>query len=117
MTYEQLEQNIKSMTAKEIVLAMVDSLKNPVTKVLMSTFGFKENGICYGCAATNTICKLGGLDPHIELGTWDSDGKRKYVENSRFLDYFEDAIDSLRQGNIEYYNEIAKTWQFAKINK
>lgn len=92
MTYEQLEQKIKLMTAKEIILAMVDSLKNPVTKVLMSTFGFKENGICYGCAATNTICKLGGLDPYIELGERDSK-RRKYVNNSIFLNYFEEAID------------------------
>lgn len=119
MTYEQLEQKIKSMTAKEIILAMIDSLKNPVTKIEMSTFGYKERGICYGCAATNTICKLGDLDPHIELGEYDLFQGRGYVMYNKdgFLDNFENAIDFLRQGDIESYNDIADSFQFAKINR
>jgi hypothetical protein len=118
-----LVDKIQSMTAKEIILTMVESLRNPVTKIDMSTFGFKdvfgENGkknICYGCAATNTICKIGGFDPSIVL---DVDEYRQYrhveiYDPTEICDFkciimqFEWAIDALRMGNIDLYNEYAE---------
>lgn len=115
MTYEELEIKIKSMSAKEIILAMVDSLQNPVTEINMDSFGHLEGEICYGCAATNTICKLGGLDPVIEFQkAGPLSVNRLYTEN-RFIDRFEPAIDYLRQGDIYWYNVCAREYGFSEI--
>lgn len=109
--YEILEEKIRSMSFKEIVLAMVDSLRNPVTEINMFTFGFIEDGICYGCAATNTICKLGGFDPKNVLSTNGS--FYRYESNDDLWDQtfiitsFESAIDSLRQGHLDMYERFA----------
>lgn len=109
--YEELENKIKSMTAKEIILSMVDALKNPVTRIKMTTYGEIYNGICYGCAATNTICKIGNLNPMDEFESIEGFGGT--TTNIKYNLYntitlFESAIDSLRLGNIIEYNLIAE---------
>lgn len=43
----------------EVVEAMIKGLTTGHTVVLMSTYGKKEKGICYGCAATNALCEFG----------------------------------------------------------
>ena len=114
--YTVLEEKIKSMSAKEIILAMINGLKNPVVNVSMSTYGHKTNGICYGCAATNLICSVGGLDPQKELPDWRNGGSI-YAVISPFLSAFEMAIDKLRLGDIEYYNDFASEYGFAEIKE
>ena len=110
--YTNLERKIKSMTAKEIIMAMVDGLINPVTKIHMNTFGLYDNGICYGCAATNAICRIGMLHPEVEL---KSIAGPKYRNHSELISVFEDAIDCLRNGYIEGYNSLAGQHGFAII--
>lgn len=112
--YKNLEEKIKSMSAKEIILAMVDSLKNPVTKVNMYSFGSYEDGICYGCAATNAICRIGMLDPEVELLSISGPKYRNY---SDLISGFEDAIDCLRNGYIKRYNSLAQKYGFATITE
>lgn len=113
-SYKDLETKICSMTAKEIILAMVEGLKNPVTEIDMNTFGKKnERGVCYGCAATNAICKIGNLDPNIELRGW----LPKYSANGGIIAAFEGAIDSLRTGDVDDYNDLAKAYGFAIIEQ
>lgn len=109
------KEKVQSMTAKEIIMAMVESLKHPVVKIDMMTFGEGEGDICYGCAATNTICKISDkiFTPyHIRNIT-----ARAYFINcdKYFLSAFEDAIDCLRSGNVDGYNNIAKICHFASI--
>lgn len=110
--YTDLESKIKSMSSKEIILAMIDGLENPVMKVDMNTFGKKKDGFCYGCAATNAICKIGGLEPSDEIPAY---GRSLYVSNSYFLYGFEQAIDYLRRGWVDYYNRLASKRGFATI--
>lgn len=110
--YTNLERKIKSMTAKEIIMAMVDGLMNPVTIIDMDTFGSYDNGICYGCAATNAICRIGMLDPDIELPSMTGPKYRNY---SGLISGFEDAIDCLRNGYIKRYNSFAQEYGFATI--
>lgn len=43
-TYRLLGEKIQAMSAKEIILTMVDSIKNPVMRVDMDDFGRKEGG-------------------------------------------------------------------------
>lgn len=109
--YKQLEQKIRSMSAKEIVLAMLDGIKNPVTRIDMDTFGEVEDEVCYGCAATNLICKLGDFSPLEELSSL---GARKYSATA-FLQAFEESIDLLRMGALHLYNINAREFVFAEI--
>lgn len=108
--YTKLEEKIKSMTPKEVILSMIDGLENPVMEVLLTNWGTRENGICYGCAAANAICKLGGLDPKEEFVItqdmyYDTNHSRLYIENSEIVEDFENAINDLRLGNIRYCNQ------------
>jgi len=136
------KEKVQSMTAKEIILAMVDGLENPLVRVNMDTYGYKDSqGFCFGCAATNTICKIGGIkdlkqlefdDEDIEpdvpgilkrfnfpedsvLRIWSLWEIPDAHEDSLFLRGFETAIDALRQGLIEEYNYYAGEHGFAQI--
>lgn len=83
----------------DAVLAMVAGLRNPDTEIDMCTFGNAVDGVCYGCAATNTLAHLGGIHWTPETIHWN--GRQKEVplgENT--LDSFEAAIDFLRCGHI-----------------
>src|SRR5690606_132177 len=77
----------------------------------MRTFGEIKQGICYGCAATNTILRIMEVKKdevvdHIlaRESHWDD-----------FLGPFEDAIDFLRLGNVSLYNSYAMNYGFAQI--
>jgi hypothetical protein len=117
------ESKVKSMTGKEIVLAMVEALTHPpVVNINMSTFGSydvtgknylfglikRRKYVCFGCAATNTICKISGKV---------FEGKEILVLRSRaefvncrplFLAAFECAINELRKGDLLRYNYYAE---------
>lgn len=128
------KEKVQSMTAKEIILAMVDGLRNPVTdKIDMSTFGDSIDGICFGCAATNTICKIGKYSKEDLLKSvtteesWRSEryiisrlgltGCKEdyYPINNYFIHDFESAINVLRSGYVDTYNDYAIVNEFAEI--
>lgn len=120
MTYEELEKKILSMSAKEIILSMVDGIKNPVTKIDMYSFGDIQNGVCFGCAATNMICKIGDLNPRQEIITKEEACVRSHRYRRGYcvnlvIDTFETAIDFLRSGNLFSYNALAEEYDFATI--
>lgn len=123
MTKEEksFEEIVKSLTSKQIIMAMVDSLTPPPTiKIDMETYGVvrwddDNNPICYGCAATNTICKISG-----KVFTSDNVGRTEdraiFINSSKdFLDSFELAIDCLRRGDAIAYNYYAEEGKFACI--
>lgn len=106
-------EKVLAMTAKEIIMAMVEGLKKPYTKIAMGSFGYRNNIDCFGCAATNTICYIDGtvnnlLPPGVE-------GFRIYFEY--IVNDFESAIDALRQGDITEYNIWVSRTGIAKIRK
>ena len=107
MSNINFKERVQAMSAKEIIMAMVNGLKNPATDVVdMGTFGEVNDYICYGCAATNTICNIAGvtnLKPIFDCHTYMSFGSR----NVTFLYIFESAINYLRQGDIGGYNNYA----------
>lgn len=126
------EEKVKAMTGKEIVLAMVDSLTPPpLIKIDMETYGRigisepvkflgiiikKEKEICFGCAATNTICKIAGKPFTID-NIKGVDSRADFLNTSyNFLRNFEFAIDSLRKGQIDNYNLLAGNINIAKLN-
>lgn len=122
----KFEDKVRSMTAKEIILAMVTSLIHPPTiNVDMTSFGYvKKTGwwifkkeVCFGCAATNTICEIAGkkFTPSSIL---DINTRSEFVNSDyAFMRYFEMAIDSLRRGNVGHYNSVAHIQHFAKITE
>lgn len=113
-----IKEKIQSMSAKEIIMAMVDGLKNPITEIDMSTYGNVIYGVCYGCAATNTICNLMNITKEDFIKA-NPKHTSKYLflneDDKKFVGYFESAIDCLRTGYIQDYNTYAKIRNFATI--
>lgn len=123
------EEKVKSMTAKEIIMAMVDSLTHPpIINIDMGTFGetqivdkkflgikIGKKKVCFGCAATNTICQISGKKFTID-NIYNRGVRAKFIDSDYvFLSDFETAIDHLRCGNITSYNIMAKSGGFALI--
>ena len=112
---------VQAMTAKEIIMNMVESLRKPWVNVSMDNYGLgikSENGksICYGCAATNSICQITGavFSPESLNEIY---GRAEFLNTSNdFLQSFEYAIDFLRIGDIYEYNYYAVKGEFALIN-
>ena len=113
---DTFKEKVQSMTGREIVLAMVEGLENPAVEVDMDTFGDDINGKCFGCAATNTICKISGktFDAPSIIGT---NSRADFITTGRqFLSDFEDAIDELRLGKVDQYNRFAFTCGIAQLD-
>ncbi len=121
------KEKVQSMTAKEIILAMVASLKRPpIVNIDMNTYGDARQKrflgipygkeVCFGCAATNTVCQIAGK----KFTTYYINSpvtRASFLETDwRFLDAFESAINQLRLGDIGSYNRYANSYKFALIN-
>lgn len=96
-----MNERFKYMTGiSDIVDAMVKGLQREWVEVNMMTFGHSRGGVCFGCAATNTLCQIMG-EP-FTLEDIDDEGRaRKFNYNIAFIDFsnFETSIDQLRRGN------------------
>lgn len=114
MEDKNFKEKLKSMTAKDLILLMVESLLEPLTdSVDMNYFGgyisnpTDSGGVkCFGCAATNTllaICKsdLVKEDRCVEGRSYAA---RIIGVHETYLYEFEKAMDLLRQGDIIGYN-------------
>lgn len=119
------KEKIQSLTAKEIILFMVEGLKNPEIEIDMCTFGdvkvvSKWLGLikkrkCFGCAATNTICKITGVKFTEENIVSRLKRAEALGTHYNFLDIFEESIDMLRLGKISDYNYLARLGNFSEI--
>jgi|SRR5690606_1653433 len=109
------EEKVRAMSAKEIIMAMVNGLKKQHVVVDMITFGRVCDGICYGCAATNTICEISGH----AMGSHEIHNtvyRAKFCGGDMwFVSQFEDAIDCLRRGEIYGYNYLVEPIGVATI--
>lgn len=113
MNYQEFENKVKSMTAHDIIMAMVDGLRQPRTKIDMDDFGCVEDGICYGCAATNTILHI--MNANEEEAMYHILRRKYDASMPPALDKFEIAIDHLREGEVDLYNRYAKDCGIAQI--
>lgn len=102
------------MKMSEIVTAMVEGLEKPSIKIDMdyfgivrsvsSFFGLIKKETCFGCAATNTICKISNKI-FTKENIQSSSGRANFVDSADiFLAVFESAVNELRKGNINSYN-------------
>ena len=101
------EETVKSMSIKEIIMAMVRGLRNPRVKVDMSTLGRVIDGVFSGCAATNTVCEIMGKTYGTDV-IEDVRSRSKFINcDVDFLDKFETSIDTLRHAETLRYNKKA----------
>lgn len=90
----------KPTTLSDVIDLMAASLENPVIKIDMSTFGYNNNGICVGCAATATLITLGadpallqqGPNPRIPCEGFSDVYKELWIAD------FEQLVNQLRSG-------------------
>ena len=116
---KNFEQTVKSMSAKQIIMSLVEGLQTPAVNLQMASFGmyhpYKKS--CSGGAVTNMICRITGKvfsSPKINLR--ETRAKTLQVSNT-FLFHFEIAIDCLRMGEIRNYNYLAKKIGLVQIHK
>lgn len=109
------EEKVKAMSAKQIIETMIEAVKNPVVKLDFDDFGSASSGKCYGCAATNTLCKISGVKFTVKSVNTVRDRAEAVNGERDFVNSFENAIDSLRCGNVTSYNRIAEIRGFAQI--
>jgi hypothetical protein len=106
---KNLKQEVDGMKLYQIVEVMVESLKNPVIKVDMNYFGTVQDQVCYGCAATNAVCKIADAKYGFKnISRCELRSKFLKVDYD-YLSFFETAIDNLRIGNImSFYSNICR---------
>lgn len=92
---------LKFTSFSDFVQNMVDGLMAPRVSVNMNTYGDYNEGICFGCAATNAAChRVGKTFTGTEIKRIED--RADFLDvYPRLLDAFESAVDSLRNGNIE----------------
>lgn len=111
------KQTVQSMTASEIIMAMVRGLRRKWVRINFAKFGELKRGICFGCAATNTICEI--MQQAFPPGFIEYRGSRAYFLKTdyEFLDRFEGSINILRWGYVIEYNASARIGGFKEIDK
>lgn len=119
-TEKQFEEIVQNMSAREIIMTMVNSLKNPITEINMQTYGKVDSeGICYGCAATNFICSVAEITTTDMVEAKIDHRIRPFNTildtSGGFLFMFESAINYLRVGDLLRYNTIAVDIGIEKI--
>lgn len=109
INYEELKRKIHSLSAHDIIMSMVEGLRNPRTKIDMRYFGYINDGGCFGCAATNTILHI--MDANVD----ETKSHIAAICGYSPLRDFDYTIDKLRRGNLTYYNILAKALDYAHI--
>lgn len=96
---KNFKDTVNSMKPSQIVMAMVNGLKNKHYHVYMQSYGTIHNGICYGCAATNTICEISKKKFYVE-NIVDRKSRAEFIEYDYvFLHVFETGVNYLREGH------------------
>lgn len=119
------KEKVQTMNSGQIIMAMVAALEKPSIKINMNSyghystvetwFGLSKKNVCFGCAATNTVCQIAGIKFTAENISVGITRAQAVQTDDSFLYGFEVAIDSLRKGDLPQYNYIAKSNGFAEI--
>jgi hypothetical protein len=104
----------KINSVSDIILAMTEGLKKEWVKIDMQTYGAVYKKVCFGCAATNTLCQLMG-EPFNASNINNLKSRREKVNfgiDWYTLKVFEMSLDNLRLGRsrefIHHLIEIEK---------
>ena len=100
-------EQIKNRSVADTIRAMCDAAENPTTKLDADTFGWVKNGEKCGCFALNLAERdLERILTNDEIETWELRAEVFGVDLDWFENY-QDAINSLRQGDLANYNCFA----------
>jgi hypothetical protein len=94
-------KNINSVS--DIIFAMIHGLKKEWVEVDMDTFGsVTDDEVCFGCAATNTLCQLMDKPFTVDniIGLHERAKEVNFGISTHTLRRFEVSIDNLRTGCI-----------------
>ena len=108
------EEKVRSLSFKQILGYLIEGLENPDYEIDMHQFAKVNKKICYVCAATSAISKMGNVIfpiEKIEYSEFRSDLLNCSI--SFFWD-FETALDKLREGDLINYNLMADELNFSK---
>jgi hypothetical protein len=113
----EFEAKVKSMKFSEIMQAMISGLQNEHVRVDMDTYGYFEGRelVCYGCAATNSLCEISGKKFTGPEVIHERDRADFLEVKQGFIYSFEQAIDSLRKGGSYEYNLYASDVAIALV--
>lgn len=106
--YNALERKILSMSAHDLIMSMVNGLRDPKTLIDMGSYGYMSEGVCFGCAATNAVLHIMNANvqeirSHVVYVSFYDFSHTNNDNSTLFV--FERAIDMLRRGRLEPYNE------------
>lgn len=99
-------EKFKALKPSEIIMAMVNGLRNPTLPVNMNYYvslDFNKN--CVGCAAANAICKIDGIGAEEASLGYKVNSLQQHFKNSNFISAFEVAVNNLRLGQIVLCNQ------------
>lgn len=87
-----------------VIRAMINGLRKQHVKVKMSVFGYYEDGVCFGCAATNALCEIKG-EKFIgkEINKRNSRAMFMNIDRTEIA-RFEISVDALRRGMVRDYD-------------
>lgn len=89
----------------DIIFTMLKGLENEWVKINMNTYGGASYEMCYGCAATNTLCEI-MQKPFSAEYICDRYKRLEFTKTNtefRDLERFEYAIDYLRMGQFRSF--------------
>ena len=102
----------ESRTVPNNVFNKTHLFKNTLFQLKLPT---KE--ICFGCAATNSICRISGKTFN-KNNIFSVQTRAEFIGTDKnFLKTFEEAIDNLRYGRLNSYNMLADKIGIVNIKK
>jgi hypothetical protein len=135
MDLKKFRNTVTGMSAVDLLKVLKEVLINPVTELDMDTFGNITNGVCYGCLATNAICKIANIsvdmlrykddvfyyDTECRITTRMKSGNPELKKGTRitdleYLSIFENYIDDIRRLNFRNMYEYNKRLGIERIN-
>ena len=105
---EEAENIIKGITAKNLILDIIDAIENPILELNMRVFVHARIDNTYvACAACNYVIKKFGPQIINEKGIDDREVRSRLLGlEYNDLQRIEYSLNNLRCGQIEAYNRI-----------
>jgi hypothetical protein len=126
MDLKKFRNTVTGISAVDLLKVLKEVLINPVTELDMDTFGNITNGVCYGCLATNAICKIANISVDMlrykdDVFYYDTECRitTRTISSNPYLEYltiFENYIDDIRRLRFKNMHAYSKALDIESIN-